>query len=149
MARSAVHQEQVVRAKGVKIEGEEAPDIQLVSESDLAKTAADDAFMMQKVRIMLMETTDRLAAPYGDFGVEHIRAIIPRGVPMEVPRCIVEVIARMREDRYTQSMDRDGDGEITMNNLRKHSGLAYPFTVLKDPDPRGPTWLANILADHT
>lgn len=144
---SATAAEKALQVKGVKIEGAGFEDIQLVSEGDLAKTAASDAFMMERVTIMIMETTDAKAPPYADVGVDHMRAIIPRGVPFAVPRCIVEVLARMREDRYTQSMDRDGSGEITMGNLRKQSGLAFPFTVIEDKNPKGGAWLANILAD--
>lgn len=144
---SATAAEKALQLKGVKIENAGFEDIQLVSESDLASTAASDSFMMEKVVIMVMETTDPKAPPYADITVEHMRAIIPRGVPFEVPRCIVEVLARMREDRYTQMMDRDGSGEITMANLRKQSGLAFPFTVITDKNPKGGAWLAAILAD--
>lgn len=144
---AATAPEKALQLKGVKIENAGFDDIQLVSESDLATTAADDKFMMEQVTIMIMETTDAKAPPYADVTVEHMRAIIPRGVPFKVPRCIVEVLARMREDRYTQMMDRDGSGEITMANLRKQSGLAFPFTVIEDKNPKGGAWLANILAD--
>lgn len=144
---SATPAEKALQVKGVKIDNAGFDDIQLVSEGDLAKTAADDAFMMEKVTIMILETTDPKAPPYADITVEHMRAIIPRGVPFEVPRCHVEVLARMREDRYTQVMDRDGSGEITMANLRKQSGLAFPFTVISDKNPKGGAWLSNILAD--
>lgn len=144
---SATAAEKALQLKGVRIDNAGHEDIQLVSESDLANVAASDAFMMEPVVIMIMETTDAKAPPYADLTVETVKAIIPRGVPFNVPRCIVEVLARMREDRYTQSMDRDGSGEITVANLRKQSGLAFPFTVITDKNPKGGAWLANILAD--
>lgn len=35
-----------------------------------------------------------------------------------------------------------------MDSLRAHTGLAYPFTVIRDENPKGGAWLANILAER-
>jgi hypothetical protein len=54
----------------------------------------------------------------------------------------------MKETRIAQNMQPDANGEITINNLRSYTGLAYPFVVVEDKNPKGGAWLANILAER-
>lgn len=123
-------------------------DVQLVAESDLAATAASEAFMHEILEIMVFPTTDITAAPYATVSVNGQTAVVPRNQPVKLPRKHVEVLARMKETRVTQDMTPNRDGEITTAALRGATGLAYPFSVLKDPNPKGAAWLANVLAEQ-
>jgi len=123
-------------------------DVQNVAESDLARVAAEEAFMQELVKIMLFPTTDPNAPPHADVTVNGVRRIIPRNVPFAVPRMHLEVLARMKETRVSQDMTPDANGEITMASLRGHTGLAYPFSVIEDKNPKGPAWLSNVLAER-
>jgi hypothetical protein len=145
MARKS-EAEQRLASAGVTIV-EDQPDIQTVAESDLGRVAAEEAFMNQMLDLIIFPTTDPQAPPYAQIGVNGTMAYIPRGVPVPVRRKHVEVMARLKTTSVTQDMKPNAEGEITMASLRGHTGLVYPFNVIRDPDPRGGTWLAQILAE--
>jgi hypothetical protein len=125
------------------------PVIETVAESDLSAMALDEAFMHQRVQIRLATTTDANAPPQAIVTVNDVnnRAVIPRGVPVWVKRLHVEVLARMRETRYTQPSRNMNDPEMG-NQLIPHNAQVYPFEVLSDPSPAGRAWLERVLAEH-
>ena len=134
--------------EGLAKQIDDQPDVQLVAESDLAKTAADEEFMHEPVQIMIMATTDPNASPIAHIGVNGVNVRIARNVPTWIKRMHLEVLARMKETRVTQDLTPNREGEITMDSLRGNTGLAYPFTVLQDKNPKGGAWLANVLAER-
>jgi hypothetical protein len=73
--------------------------------------------------------------------------VIARNNPTRVKRKVLEVLARMKETRWLQSVPEGYTGQIDMGSLRGHTGFAYPFTVLEDKNPKGAAWLANIMAE--
>lgn len=123
-------------------------DIQKVAESDLASLASNESFLNETVKIRIATTTDPNAAPAADITVNSPanRVIIPRGVVCTVKRLHVEVLARMKETRYTQParnmMDPEGG-----NALIGRTAMVYPFEVVEDKNPAGRAWLENILAE--
>ncbi len=123
------------------------PDIQKVAEGDLARVAREEAFMHEDVTILIMPTTDANAPPYARLGVNGENVTVRRNVPTTIKRKFVEVLARMKETRVSQDLTPNRDGEITMDSLRGHTGLAYPFTVIQDQNPKGGAWLAQVLAE--
>lgn len=127
---------------------DDQPDIQTVAESDLARVAADEAFMNEQVVVIVMASTDANAAPYVNLNVNGDRAVVFRDRPTIIRRKHLEVLARMKETRVSQDLTPNPQGEITMDSLRAHTGLAYPFTVIKDDNPKGGAWLANVLAER-
>lgn len=135
-------------AKGVEYHDDGDVDIQTVSESDLAKVAADEAFMNERVKILLMPTTDANAAPFAQVSVNGEGVFIHRNIPTWVKRKHLEVVARMKETRVSQDMTPNASGEITTASLRGHTGLVYPFTILEDKNPKGGAWIANVLAEQ-
>lgn len=127
---------------------QDQPDIQTVAESDLARVAREEAFMHEPVKILVHATTDVNAAPYVHLNVNGEGVTVFRDTPTIVKRKHLEVLARMKETRIAQNMTPDANGEITINNLRSYTGLAYPFVVIEDKNPKGGAWLANILAER-
>lgn len=123
-------------------------DVQNVSETDLRKIAADEAFMHEQVKIIVLPTTDMNAPPYATISVNGEGVVIQRNVPTVVKRKHLEVLARMKETRISQDLTPNRDGEINVSSLRGHTGLAYPFTVIHDPNPKGGAWLQNVLAER-
>jgi hypothetical protein len=117
-------------------------------DGDLAKLASDEKFMSEPIKIRLATTTDPNATPYAIVTVNDVRnrAVIPRGVPFDVKRCHVEVLARMRETRYTQPVRNMSDPE-SGNGLIPQHAMVYPFEVLHDPNPRGRAWLERIMSE--
>ncbi len=122
-------------------------DVQKVAESDLAKVAAEESLMHEEVTVMLMPTTDANAPPYAILNVNGDRAVVPRNRPVPIKRKFLEVLARMKETRVSQDLTPNRDGEITVDSLRGHTGLVYPFTIISDKNPKGGAWLANVLAE--
>lgn len=114
---------------------------------DLSAIAAEEAFMNEIVTIVLLPTTDPNAPPYATLSVNGERAIVPRNKKVDVKRKHLEVLARMKETRYTQNLNPNQQGEITPDALFASTGLVYPFTIVRDANERGGEWLANILAE--
>jgi hypothetical protein len=145
MAKKSAHIEGLIE-QGVKVEDDQ-PDIQLVSQTDLASAASDEKFMHEEVTVVIMPTTDPNAAPYATLSVNGEMKIVSRNVPTRIKRKHLEVLARMKETRWLQSVPEGYMGQIDMGSLRGHTGFAYPFTVTEDKNPKGGAWLANIMAE--
>lgn len=122
-------------------------DIQIVTETDLGPIAADEKFMHEDVVVVIMPTTDPQQPPYATLNVNGELKVVPRNVPMRIKRKHLEVLARMKETRWLQSVPDGYTGQIDMSTLRGHTGFAYPFTVAEDKNPRGAAWLANVMAE--
>lgn len=118
--------------------------------SDLARIAAEEAFMHERVRIRIATTTDVNAPPYAQITVNDVnnKVVLPRGTPVMVKRLHVEVLARMRETRFTQPQRNPMDPEGG-NYLIPHHGQVYPFEVLEDHNPLGRPWLERLMAEPT
>jgi hypothetical protein len=118
------------------------------SDNELGRVAAQEAFMNEPIKIRLATTTDPNATPYAIVTVNDVRnrAVIPRGVPFDVKRSHVEVLARMRETRYTQPNRNMSDPE-SGNGLVPQHAMVYPFEVLHDPNPKGRAWLERVMSE--
>ncbi|MBV8658233.1 MAG: hypothetical protein JO142_10460 [Burkholderiales bacterium] len=135
-----------LREKGVVVTDDQ-PEVDPISlDKDFKEVVDDEAFMNERITIVVFPTTDKNAPPYATVSVNGERAIVPRARPVEVRRKHVEVLARMRETIYSQDEVAPGV-EITMDSLRGHTALVYPFQVTKDANPRGPAWLERILME--
>lgn len=132
-------------AEGIEIR-DDAPIVETVSESrDFRQLAADEAFMNELVTVLVHSTTDENQAPHVIVNCNGINQPILRGVPTRVRRKYVEILARMKETKYTQFTPNPASPDVS--ELRARHGLAYPFDVQEDPNPRGRAWLANVLAE--
>lgn len=132
---------------GVSIEDDQL-DIQKVSESDLARVAGEEAFMNEQVVIRIAQSINPNDPPMVVLVVNNPqdRVVVPRGRPTAVLRKHVEVLARMKEVRYSQRAPNSSDLE-SGNALYQSVGQVYPFEIVKDDNPVGRTWCENILAE--
>ena len=101
-----------------------------------------------KASAQVHQAPDRRHQDSADLSVNGVNVRIARNVPTWIKRMHLEVLARMKETRVTQDLTPNREGEITMDSLRGNTGLAYPFTVLQDKNPKGGAWLANVLAER-
>ncbi len=69
-----------------------------------------------------------------------------RGMKQEVKRKFIEVLARARRTRFGNEKYKDAEG-IDAYRYPSNTALRYPFTVLNDPNPRGPDWLRALLQE--
>jgi hypothetical protein len=131
--------------KGIEIT-DDAPVVETVAESkDFSKLAADEAFMNELVTVMIHSTTDENQAPHVIVNCNGTNQPIIRGVPTKVKRKYVEILARMKETKYTQVTPNPAAPDVS--ELRARHGLAYPFDLVDDSNPRGRAWLQNVLAE--
>lgn len=125
---------------------DDAPVIETVAESkDFRQLAADEAFMNELVTVMVHATTDENQAPHIIVNCNGVNQPIMRGVPTKMRRKYLEILARMKETKYTQVTPNPAAPDVS--ELKARHGLAYPFEVTDDPNPRGRAWLTNVLAE--
>ena len=137
-------------AKNTPIQGieitDDAPVVETVAESkDLSQVVSDEAFMNELVTVMIHSTTDENQAPHVIVNCNGTNQPIIRGYPTTVKRKYVEILARMKETKYTQVTPNPAAPDVS--ELRARHGLAYPFDLVEDKNPRGRAWLQNVLAE--
>jgi len=131
--------------QGMEIIDDE-PVIETVAESrDFSKLAADEAFMNELVTVMVHSTTDENQPNHVVVNCNGMNQPLIRGVPTTVKRKYVEILARMKETKYTQ-VTRNASAPDQIDMVARH-GLSYPFDLVEDLNPRGRAWLQNVLAE--
>lgn len=131
--------------KGIEIT-DDTPIVETVAESkDFSALAASEAFMNELVTVMVHSTTDENQAPHVIVNCNGTNQPIIRGMPTKVRRKYVEILARMKETKYTQ-VTRNASAPDQIDMIARH-GLAYPFDLIDDANPRGRAWLQNVLAE--
>lgn len=121
-------------------------EIEPISTTDLGKLAQEEKFMFDKLKIMVLDTTDENELPGAPIVVNEKAYNIPRGVECTVPRCVVEVLARSKATRYKQPRLNPLNPDQS-NQLIPKTANCYPFSVIHDPHPHGREWLKRILAE--
>jgi hypothetical protein len=133
------------KIQGIEI-SDDAPTVDMVSESkDFAALAASEAFMNEPVTIMVHSTTDENQPPQVIVNCNGMNQPIFRGYPTVVKRKYVEILARMKETKYSQ-VTRNPAAPDQIDMVARH-GLSYPFDLVEDKNPRGRAWLNNVLAE--
>ena len=135
------------RKKTVGVEiTDDQPVVEPVAKStDFHKLAAEEAFMNEKVTILIHSTTDDNQAPHVIVNCNGINQPIMRGVPTEVKRKYVEILARMKETKYTQVTPNPSLPDVSHMDAR--TALAYPFDLVEDKNAKGKAWLNHVLAE--
>ena len=125
---------------------DDAPVVETVAESkDFRQLAADESFMNELVTVMVHATTDENQAPHVIVNCNGVNQPIIRGVPTAIRRKYLEILARMKETKYTQVTPNPAAPDVS--EMKARHGLAYPFEVVEDNNPRGRAWLSNVLAE--
>lgn len=133
------------KIQGIEI-SDDAPTIDTVSESkDFAALAASEVFMNEPVTIMVHSTTDENQPPQVIVNCNGMNQPIMRGYPTTVKRKYVEILARMKETKYSQ-VTRNPAAPDQIDMVARH-GLSYPFDLVEDKNPRGRAWLNNVMAE--
>lgn len=125
---------------------DDAEIVETVAEStDFAKLAADEAFMNEIVTIHVHSTTDENQPTQFLLNCNGVNQPVVRGIQMDVKRKYVEILARMKETKYTQVTPNPAAPDVS--ELRARHGLVYPFDLIADRNPKGRAWLSNVLAE--
>lgn len=105
--------------------------------------AKELAFMEELVDVEVHESTDPNASPIEDVYCNGVVQRFVRGQVQTVKRKYVQVLAGARQVAMRTETKVDGEGVV--NRLHKHSALRYPFSVMRDDNPRGRAWLKRAL----
>ena len=133
------------KIQGIEI-SDDAPTIDLVSElKDFAALASSEVFMTEHVTIMVHSTTDENQPPQVIVNCNGMNQPIIRGYPTTIKRKYVEILARMKETKYSQ-VTRNPAAPDQIDMVARH-GLSYPFDLVEDKNPRGRAWLTNVMAE--
>lgn len=108
--------------------------------------AAQLAFMEEQMEVMVHESSDQNAEPIVQVSCNGINQFFPRGVPVTCRRKFVEILARAKiMSIKTETINTNTD---VINRLNKTTALRYPFSIVSDPNPKGPSWLKSVLASQ-
>jgi hypothetical protein len=122
----------------------EKPTLLDVATPEFKQKADNLAFANEMIEIEIQEVSDRNADKVFEVAVNGRKMIFQRGYRYQVPRYIVEGLARARPVHFDNQEYVDGDGVRKVRNPSRR-GLRYPFSVTQDSD-RGRAWLKNLLA---
>jgi len=114
----------------------------------LSVHAQELLFNEEIIEVMVHESTDENAENPIFVGCNGVAQYFYRGVPQEVRRKFVAILASCKEHGITTPEVMSPDGSKTMS-IRRTSSLKYPFSVISDPNPRGADWLRSMLRAPT
>lgn len=120
-------------------------EVEPVSAYGAADKAARLAFMEEKVDVMVHESADPNAEPIVETWCNGVPQRFLRGQVQTVRRKFVEVLARAKNTGITTRADVDRNGNAN-TAIGKHTALKYPFSVMRDENPKGATWLKQVMA---
>jgi hypothetical protein len=133
-------------AQGIEIIDNSEQIEPITGNRDLKKLVRDEKFMEEMVTVMIHPTSSENEAPYAHLNVNGMNQIVPRGANVPIRRKYVEVLARMKETRYTQMTPNASEPD--KSTLVERHGLVFPFVVVEDGNPKGRAWLEHILAER-
>ena len=117
--------------------------VEVIPVADFSKDIGEEAFMNEKILIRVHADSNKESLPVIVPSVNGINQPIVRNQNTWVRRKYVEVLARTRTTRYDQVIDKEDMQKFVMED---NTSLTYPFSVLKDPNPKGEAWLNAVLA---
>ena len=103
------------------------------------------AFMEEKITIRLEPSADRYSPKFIDVAVNGRVEWLEVGTPIKVARKYIEVLARAKSDTFITIAPNTND-ENPVNMISRYTSQKYPFSVIKDPNPRGYQWLTTVLS---
>jgi hypothetical protein len=118
--------------------------IEKVAETDFVDAAELEAFMNEILTVVVAKSAEDGALEVITPSVNGINQPIICGEKCKIKRKYVEGLARARTIKYDQQVQDPTRPENIQ--MIERSAVSYPFTVIHDPNPKGPAWLAAIQA---
>lgn len=120
--------------------------IERVDGPDFEDKAALLAFNEEKIEVLVHDTTEKHASKIIETWVDGKSQRFLRNHPQVVRRKFVEALVRAKETAFSQQIVQDDNGFDTYQN-NPHTAPRFPFSVVRDPNPKGAAWLRKILAE--
>ena len=120
---------------------------EIMVEHELKQDALErEAFMNEVVSVMVHDSEQEGANQVEVFSVNGVNQPIIREHPQNIKRKYLEVMARCRVSGYKQTtVDPARPDSI---QIKEHTVLKYPVSVIHDQNPKGPAWLRNIMTQR-
>lgn len=129
------------------IKREPAPkesDVDIVSPAAVGQAA----FYNEKVRVLVHQSADQNnVEPIPMVSVNGRTQFFVRGQPTWVKRKYVAALARAKKTAYRQQVRVDEVTGHVVQRMVPSTAVAYPFSVVDDPNPNGRQWLEKVLAE--
>lgn len=134
----------------------EAPEIEIIpgatpgvkGKGGLSAHAQELIFNEEVIEVMVHESTDDNAENPIFTACNGVSQYFYRGVPQQVKRKFVAILASVKEHNVTTPEYTAQDGSRA-TGIRRTSSLKYPFSIISDPNPRGTAWLKALLRAAT
>ena len=134
----------------------EPPEIEIIpgatgaakGQGGLIKHAQELIFNEEEVEVMLHESTDDNAENPVFTACNGVTQYFYRGIPQRVKRKFVAILASVNEHNVSTPEYTGPDGARAMS-IKRTSSLKYPFSIISDPNPRGPEWMKSMLRAQT
>lgn len=132
-------------SKGIEVHDDQQLIEPVSSVADFRTLASDEAFMHETVVVYVHPTTDENQPPHVILNVNGTNQPVIRGVNTPMKRKYLEVLARMKETKYTQMTPNPAAPDVS--EMRARTALVYPFDLIEDSNPKGRAWLNNVLSE--
>lgn len=118
--------------------------IDIITDPIADEYAKELMFNEELVEVMVHESTDKNAEPIVATYVNGVAQYFRRGEVQTVKRKYLAALAYAKQTSIVTSIQQTTDD--VYNRINRHTALRYPFSVQRDPNPRGPSWLKGLLA---
>lgn len=108
--------------------------------------AAELAFMEEPVKIRIEPLPEKFSPPAVDVYVNGQAVWIPVGREFVVKRKFVEALARSKPTDVSTAHE-DATVDNPNNRVIRTTRSKYPFSVIRDDNPRGYAWLTKLMAE--
>jgi len=103
----------------------------------------EEAFMNERVVVYVHPSANDNDPTHFILNVNGRNQPVFRGNETPMRRMYLEVLARMKESKFSQRTYDQTNPEAS-NALQERTAVVYPFEVREDPNPKGRAWLRAI-----
>lgn len=139
----------IIQPPPVSLELPREPESIVLATEDVLKGDSytqELAFNEELVQIRLEPSSEKNPPKFEMFANQGIPVWVPYGVPFVLKRKYVEIMARCKHDDISTEIVKHDDSE--QNNALRNSRSKYPFSMLRDDNPKGRNWLQNLLMER-
>jgi len=104
------------------------------------------AFMAEPITIRIATSTDKNAEQVFELNINGRCELFRRGETKTVARYFVDRLARMKVTTFGQKEILNSEGEKQII-YPPHTAIKYDFSVSRDDNRRGDSWLRAVLAE--
>lgn len=119
----------------------------VAADANLNRLIAQETFMNEIVEVFVHSSSDENAPDHFILNVNGSNQPVFRGHVTPMKRMFLEVLARMKETKYSQR-NMDFSAPEKSNQIIPRTAQVYPFEIVKDPNRNGPAWLHKILSER-